>query len=107
MNGVASSRRVRRLWGRARGRFRTRGSYSAATIRGTKWLTEDRWGSTAVASAEGTVTVTTGGIESEVHEGTVFESASTKDKLPIPGYADFEFRFDQLRPSARRKAARN
>jgi hypothetical protein len=32
---------VRRLWGNGRGRFRTRGRYSSATVRGTKWLTED------------------------------------------------------------------
>ena len=91
VNGVASSRRVRRLWGRARGRFRTRGSYSAATIRGTNWLTEDRCSTTVVASAEGTVNVTTGRNETEVTEGTVYESASTTDKLPIPGYADFYY----------------
>jgi PKD repeat protein len=36
------SRRVRRLWGNGRGRFRTRGRYSSATVRGTKWLVEDR-----------------------------------------------------------------
>ena len=34
--------RVRRLWGNGRGRFRTRGRYSSATVRGTKWLVEDR-----------------------------------------------------------------
>jgi len=34
--------RVRRLWGNGRGRFRTRGRYSSATVRGTTWLTEDR-----------------------------------------------------------------
>lgn len=34
-------RRVRRLWGRGRGRFRTRGRYSSATVRGTTWLVED------------------------------------------------------------------
>jgi hypothetical protein len=44
--GAASKRR--RLFGRAHGRFRTRGRNSSATIRGTEWLTEDR--------CEGTVT---------------------------------------------------
>lgn len=38
--------RVRRLWGNGRGRFRTRGRYSSATVRGTKWLVEDRCGET-------------------------------------------------------------
>ena len=37
--GTRSSRRVRKLWGDGRGRFRTRGRYGAATVRGTKWLT--------------------------------------------------------------------
>jgi hypothetical protein len=88
-NAEASRRRVRRLWGSATGHFRTRGSNSAATIRGTKWLTEDRCNTTVVASAEGTVNVTTGRSEFEVSEGTVYESSYTTDKLPIPGYADF------------------
>ena len=35
-------RRVRRLWGDGKGSFRTSGRYSAATVRGTRWLTEDR-----------------------------------------------------------------
>lgn len=49
--------RVRRLWGDARGRFRTRGKYSATTVRGTKWLTEDRCGETVTKVARGTVEV--------------------------------------------------
>jgi hypothetical protein len=32
---------VRRLWGKGKGRFRTRGRYSSGTVRGTSWLTED------------------------------------------------------------------
>jgi hypothetical protein len=35
-------RRGRRLWGRGRGRFRTRGRHSTATVRGTTWLVYDR-----------------------------------------------------------------
>lgn len=35
-------RRVRRIWGDGRGRFRTRGRYSSATVRGTRWVVEDR-----------------------------------------------------------------
>ena len=35
-------RRVRRVLGDGRGRFRTRGRYSSATVRGTTWLVEDR-----------------------------------------------------------------
>jgi hypothetical protein len=41
--------RHRRLFGRAHGRFRTRGRNSSATVRGTEWLTEDKCnGSTVV-----------------------------------------------------------
>jgi hypothetical protein len=36
-----SRRAIRRLRSNARGRFRTRGRYSAATVRGTKWLAVD------------------------------------------------------------------
>lgn len=42
----SSRSRVRRLWGRGRGNFRTRGRYSSATVRGTTWLVEDRCGGT-------------------------------------------------------------
>jgi uncharacterized delta-60 repeat protein len=38
----------RRLWGNGRGKFRTRGRYGAATVRGTKWLTDDRCDGTLV-----------------------------------------------------------
>ena len=31
----------RKLWGDGKGKFRTKGRYSAATIRGTKWLVQD------------------------------------------------------------------
>lgn len=41
-----SRSRVRRLWGDGKGRFRTRGRYSSATVRGTKWIVEDRCGGT-------------------------------------------------------------
>jgi hypothetical protein len=34
--------RVRRLWGNAKGKFRTQGRYGSAAVRGTLWLTEDR-----------------------------------------------------------------
>lgn len=36
---AADRRPVRRLWGSGRGRFKTRGRYSSATVRGTKWVT--------------------------------------------------------------------
>jgi hypothetical protein len=57
----ASSRtdggRVRRLWGDGKGRFKTRGRYSAATVRGTRWLTEDRCDGTLTRVSRGVVEV--------------------------------------------------
>jgi hypothetical protein len=50
-------KRVRRLWGDGKGRFRTRGRYSAATVRGTKWLTEDLCAGTLTRVARGEVEV--------------------------------------------------
>ncbi|HEX6024923.1 MAG TPA: choice-of-anchor Q domain-containing protein [Solirubrobacter sp.] len=47
----------RRLWGDGRGRFRITGKYSAATIRGTRWLVEDRCNSTLVRVRVGAVSV--------------------------------------------------
>jgi hypothetical protein len=49
---------VRRLWGSDRsGRFRTRGRNSVATVRGTRWLTEDRCEGTLTRVVEGAVEV--------------------------------------------------
>ena len=47
-------RPVRRLWGNGKGRFTSRGRYSSATVRGTKWLVLDR--------CDGTLTRVTSGI---------------------------------------------
>jgi hypothetical protein len=56
--GASRTRRVRRLWGRDRGgRFRTHGRHSHATVRGTRWLTEDRCGGTLTRVTEGAVVV--------------------------------------------------
>ena len=52
-----SKRRIRRLRGNARGRFRTRGRYSAATVRGTVWDVSDRCDGTLTKVARGKVTV--------------------------------------------------
>jgi hypothetical protein len=38
----AARKKRRRLFGRAHGRFRSRGRSSSATVKGTDWLTEDR-----------------------------------------------------------------
>jgi hypothetical protein len=51
-------RKGRRLWGDGKGRFRTRGRRSAATVRGTVWLVYDRCdASTYTAVRRGTVNV--------------------------------------------------
>jgi streptogramin lyase len=52
------NRRVRRLWARDEGgRFRTYGRNSHATVRGTRWLTEDRCNWTFTRVTEGAVVV--------------------------------------------------
>ena len=54
----AKSRRpVRRLWGSGKGNFATRGKYSSATVRGTKWLTQDRCDGTLTRVLQGIVRV--------------------------------------------------
>jgi streptogramin lyase len=56
--GASRVRRVRRLWGRdTGGRFRTYGRRSHATVRGTRWLTEDRCGGTFTRVTNGAVVV--------------------------------------------------
>ena len=45
----------RRLWGSASGQFRTTGRHGAATVRGTRWLTEDRSTGTFIRVVEGRV----------------------------------------------------
>jgi hypothetical protein len=50
-------RPVRRLWGSGKGRFTTRGRYSSATVRGTKWLTLDRCDGTLTRVLQGIVRV--------------------------------------------------
>ncbi len=52
-----SRRTIRRLRGSARGRFRTRGRYSAATVRGTNWTVSDRCDGTLTKVTRGRVTV--------------------------------------------------
>jgi hypothetical protein len=56
-SAAARRRKKRRLWGDGSGRFRTDGSYSSATVRGTKWLVEDRCASTVTKVSKGRVSV--------------------------------------------------
>ena len=53
----SGSKSVRRLWGNGSGQFRTVGQYASATIRGTKWLTDDRCNGTLIRVTVGAVTV--------------------------------------------------
>ena len=48
---------VRALWAKGKGRFRTKGRFSTATVRGTRWLTTDRCDGTLTTVTEGSVTV--------------------------------------------------
>ena len=47
----------RKLWGDGKGKFRTRGQYSAATVRGTKWLVQDTCTTTLTRVTQGVVAV--------------------------------------------------
>jgi hypothetical protein len=50
-------KKVRSLWGDGKGRFRTKGRRAAATVRGTKWFTQDTCDSTKVTVKRGVVQV--------------------------------------------------
>jgi hypothetical protein len=54
---AASKTVVRSLWGTGKGKFRTRGRYAAATVRGTLWYQADRCDGTYTQVEEGVVTV--------------------------------------------------
>ncbi len=57
-SAAAKKVKSRKLWGDGKGKFRTRGQYSAATIRGTRWLVEDSCAGTLTQVAVGVVQVT-------------------------------------------------
>ncbi len=52
-----SKRVVVSLWGDGKGRFRTKGRNSAATVRGTRWLTQERCDGTLTRVTRGVVDV--------------------------------------------------
>ena len=54
---AAKSTSVRKLWAAGKGKFRTKGRYAVATIRGTTWLTDDRCNGTLIRVTQGAVTV--------------------------------------------------
>jgi hypothetical protein len=49
--------KTRKLWGDGSGSFRTRGQYSSATVRGTRWLVQDSCGKTLTRVKKGVVSV--------------------------------------------------
>ncbi len=53
---IATSKPLK-LWGSVKGKFRTRGSYGSASVRGTVWLTENRCDGTFFYVAEGTLQI--------------------------------------------------
>jgi hypothetical protein len=56
-SAAATKPKTRKLWGDGKGKFRTRGQYSAATIRGTKWLVQDTCTTTLTRVTQGVVAV--------------------------------------------------
>ncbi len=56
-SAAAKKAKSRKLWGDGKGKFRTRGQYSAATIRGTRWLVEDSCAGTLTLVKVGVVQV--------------------------------------------------
>jgi hypothetical protein len=48
---------IRQLWAKGKGHFRTRGRYSAATVRGTNWLSADRCDGTLTQVVQGVIQV--------------------------------------------------
>ena len=55
---AAKKPKTRKLWGDGTGSFRTRGQYSAATVRGTTWLVQDSCAGTLTRVKKGVVSVT-------------------------------------------------
>jgi hypothetical protein len=54
---LAKVRSVRHLWGSGSGKFRTKGRFAAASLRGTDWLTDDRCDGTLIRVRKGRVSV--------------------------------------------------
>jgi hypothetical protein len=54
---ATTKRRTRHLWGDGKGRFRTSGQFSSATVRGTRWVVIDRCDGTLTRVVRGMVFV--------------------------------------------------
>jgi hypothetical protein len=57
---------IRSLWSTGKGRFRTKGKYASASIRGTKWQTSDQCDGTLTSVSQGAVTVRDFGLKKDV-----------------------------------------
>jgi hypothetical protein len=57
LSAQAKKTPVRRLWGKGKGRFRTRGRYASGIVRGTNWLTTDFCDGTEIRVVAGIVRV--------------------------------------------------
>ena len=55
--GATAPPKERHLWGKGKGKFRTKGKHASATVRGTAWLTQDFADRTYVRVTQGTVDV--------------------------------------------------
>ena len=55
--GAEGKPKSRKLWGDGKGKFRTKGRYAAATVRGTRWLVKDTCTTTKVTVRQGSVSV--------------------------------------------------
>jgi hypothetical protein len=54
---TSKRRKSRHLWGDGKGRFRTSGTFSSATVRGTRWVVVDRCDGTLTRVVRGVVAV--------------------------------------------------
>jgi hypothetical protein len=53
----ANTKSVRHLWASGSGKFRTKGRFAAASVRGTEWETDDRCDGTLITVKTGAVSV--------------------------------------------------
>ncbi|MDA0181840.1 Ig-like domain repeat protein [Solirubrobacter phytolaccae] len=68
----SKKKKSRKLWGDGKGAFRTSGKYSAATVRGTKWLVQDTCSGTLTRVTSGVVAVRYRGKDRLVRSGKRF-----------------------------------
>jgi hypothetical protein len=80
ITAARSSRR--RLFGHAHGRFRTRGRNSSATVRGTKWVTEDTCQGTRTVDKEGEVLAKSDGLSYDLEGGQTVQILCDPDGQP-------------------------